>query len=382
MSYEKRVIEASLLKYIDYFSAVGLTGPRQSGKSTLLLNALPDYTYVTFDDRRILDLFYQDPQKFICAYPTKVIFDEVQKAPEIFDLIKIAVDNDRDCPGKFILTGSSQFAFIRGASESLAGRIGLLSLLPFQFSEIPPAQRVESIYRGGYPELVNKHYQFFDDWFSAYLDTYLNNDVRSISQIGDLRDFQRLMHLLAANTAQVLNMSTYSKELGVDIKTIKHWLSVLEASYIIFLLPPYFENFGKRMIKRPKLYFYDTGVVSYLTGIDTYKHFSQGPMAGSLFENYIVSEIMKRELHSCSHAELYFLRTSAGEEVDVLIKRKQTRELVEIKSGATFHPRMLKSLEMFKQAGDRAYLVYTGDRFPAMNGIEVINYQQYFEEAR
>lgn len=175
-----------------------------------------------------------------------MIFDEVQKAPELFNYIKIHVDQDRNARGKFVLTGSSQFSFTKGLSETLAGRIGLLSLLPYQYSEIPIKFHWESIYKGGYPELVNKHSYLFQDWIASYLETYVNKDVSTLTQISDMRDFRRLISLLAANAAQLLNMSRFSNDLGIDVKTVKRWISILEASYIIFLLPLFYENFGKR----------------------------------------------------------------------------------------------------------------------------------------
>lgn len=378
MRYHHRALENKLKEYLSFFSVVGLTGPRQSGKSTLLLHLLKnDYTYLTFDDFRVLNLFNNDPEKFINTYNNKVIFDEVQKAPELFNYIKIAVDNDRNNPGKFVLTGSSQFSFIKKISESLAGRIGLLTLLPYQCSELPPQLRNESIFKGGYPELVGKKYQLFDDWFSAYMATYLTKDVSVLSNIGDMRDFQRLIKLLAANTAQILNMSRFANDLGVDVKTIKRWISILEASYIVFLLPPYHRNFGKRIVKSPKIYFYDTGLVSFLTGIKTQEHFMQGPMAGSIFENYLISEILKKEAHNKTHAELFYYRTNHGVEIDLIVDRKKTKELIEIKNAETFKPKMTQAIEEILTKDDKGYLLYNGKSFPYLQNIEIINYKDY-----
>lgn len=377
--YHHRVLEPKLIDYIKHFSAVGLTGPRQSGKSTLLLHLLKDYQYVTFDDDRMVALYQNDPQKFMRIYHDRVIFDEVQKVPELFNDIKIAIDADRATPGKFILTGSSQFTLIKSITESLAGRIGLLSLLPYQYSELPKKWHYDSIYKGSYPELVNKHYEFDIDWYASYVDTYITKDVSHLAKIGDKRDFRRLISLLAANTSQLLNMSTYAKELGVDVKTIKRWISVLEASYIIFLLPPYYNNLGKRIVKSPKVYFYDTGLVSYLTGISNANLFESGPLLGSLFENYMVSEILKREIHLKSHAELYFYRTSNGEEVDLIIDRKQRREFIEIKAGETFTPKMSRAIENLCDKESTGYLLYRGKSVPYLPTIHVMNYQDYLK---
>lgn len=365
------------MEYLQHFSAVGLTGPRQSGKSTLLRHQLHDYTYVTFDDFRVVSLFHEDPQRFLSIYNNKIIFDEVQKVPEFFNYIKIAVDNDRHNKGKFVLTGSSQFSLIKNSSESLAGRIGLLSLLPFQFSEIPHLLRNESIFKGGYPELIDANYKMFSEWFSSYVETYLNKDIASIGHVGDIRDFRKLLQLLAINASQQLNMSRYANDIGVDVKTIKRWISILEASYIIFLVPPFYKNYGKRIVKSPKVYFYDTGLVSFLTGIETTNQFENGPMAGSIFENYIVSEILKKELHNKTMSDIYYLRTSSGVEVDLIIDRKNHKEFIEIKNSHTFTPKMTAAMNEFIEKEDKGYLIYRGENFRYHPPVEVVNFENY-----
>jgi predicted AAA+ superfamily ATPase len=378
MPYRKRVLEQKLLEYVKHFSVVGVTGPRQSGKSTLLRHALKDYEYVTFDDPGLVELLLNDPQKFLRIYSNKVIFDEVQKIPELFNLIKMAVDNDRNRVGKYVLIGSSQFAVIKGVTESLAGRIGLLTQLPFQISEMPEGLREEAVFKGSYPELVQKHYTLFEDWYSSYLDTYLTKDVSALANIGDKRDFIRLIRLLAANTSQLLNMSRLATDIGVDVKTIRRWISVLEASYIVFLLPPYFKNYGKRIVKSPKVYFYDTGLVSYLTGITTKQLFDNGPMTGPIFENHVVSEVLKRELHRKTNSELFFLRTNHGDEIDLIVDRKHSRDLIEIKSSETFTPKMTKTIEAFMEKDDKGFLLYRGKSQRYLLDVEVMHYLDYF----
>lgn len=378
MIYKHRQLETKLQEYLTHFPVVGLTGPRQSGKSTLLLHLLKDYTYITFDDYRWVDAFYHDPERFMRLHADKIIFDEVQKVPELFNYIKLAVDKNRQAYGKFVLTGSTQFTLIKNITESLAGRIGLLSLLPYEISEMPKTLRKASIYQGSYPEIVNQKYALSKDWFAAYLDTYITKDVSALANIGDKRDFRRLVYLLAANASQQLNMSRYATDLGVDVKTIKRWISILEASYIIFLLPPYYRNFGKRIIKSPKIYFYDTGLVSYLTGIHSETLFEQGPMTGAIFENYIISEILKREVHRKTHAELFYIRTNHGEEVDVIVDYKMHKILIEVKSSETFKSAMVDTLESFIEKNDTAYLLYRGRNFPYGEKIQVLNYKNYF----
>ncbi len=379
MKYIKRSIEPVCYEYIAAFPVIGITGPRQSGKSTLIQHLFKDYRYVTFDDHKMREFIELDPDAFINQYQNKVIFDEVQKAPQIFDLIKIAVDQDRNNYGKYILTSSSQFIFLRHISESLAGRIGLLNLLPFQYTEMPKNLRNTSVYKGGYPELVTREYAHDDKWFSSYLETYLNKDVREIKDIGNLRDFRRFVALLAAHTSSQLNMSTYANDLGVSVPTIKSWVSVLEASYIIFLLPPYYKNYGKRIIKAPKIYFYDTGLVSHFTAVKTEDQFEHGPMLGAIFENYIVSEIVKKEKHADSKAELFYLRTSSGTEIDLIIDKNHGRELIEIKYSSSFSPRMLAPIKTIQEENDKIFLLYRGKEFPYSDNVNIINYQKYLE---
>lgn len=376
-SYQKREIEPVVVKYLDVFPVVGITGPRQSGKSTLLQHLLNSYRYVSFDDYKMRDFIREDPDGFIKTYNNKVIFDEAQKVPEIFELVKIAVDKDRSNYGKFVLTGSSQFTLLKQISESLAGRIGLLSLLPYQYLEVPEVLRKQSIYKGTYPELTNRHYQYSGEWYSSYINTYVNKDVREISNIGNLRDFERFIRLLAANSSQTLNMSTYAHDLGVSVPTIKNWISVLEASYIIFLIPPYYENFGKRMTKSPKLYFWDVGMVAYLTGYETEKQFLGGPMRGAIFENYVVSEIKKKLCHAGKKEELYYFRSSAGLEVDLIVDHKITKDFIEIKATSSFKPRMLDAVNQLKGKDDRGFLLYNGESIPFKDKLNIIHFSDY-----
>lgn len=373
MRYTPRVAQAAIKRLLNVFPVIGITGPRQSGKSTLLQHLFKDYRYVTFDDVTQISRYEDDPIGFINHYSEKVIFDEVQLVPELFSSIKLVVDKNRSKYGNFILTGSSQFAFLKSASESLAGRIGLLSLLPFQTREIPKALLETSIFNGSYPELVLRNYQESSLWYASYIDTYLNKDLRTLAEVGDMRDFRRLIQLLAANIAQTVDYSEYAKQLGVSSPTIKRWISILEASYIIFLLPPYYKNYGKRITKRPKLYFFDTGLVSFLTGIKTFDQYNNGPLGGPLFENYVISELYKKELHTLGEGELFFLRTQDQAEIDLIIDRKTTRELYEIKKNASFKPNMIRHLKSFKQEGDHASLIYQGDD-ESYQGIFLCNY--------
>jgi uncharacterized protein len=379
MNYQPRVVESTLRRYLNAFPVVGLTGSRQSGKSTLLRHVLPAYTYLTFDDPKHRLAFYDDPEGFLRSHKKHIIFDEVQYVPEIFSYIKLYVDEMRLDYGNFVLIGSSQFQFLRHATESLAGRIGLLSLLPFQYAEMPEALRNESLFQGAYPELMMRNYAEASLWYAAYLETYLSKDVRAIANIGDIRDFHRFLQLLAAHTSQLFEMSGYARDLGVSVPTIKRWLSILEASYIIFILPPFYDNAGKRITKSPKVYFYDTGLVSYLTGITTFEQYDQGPLAGSLFENYVISEIAKKELHQGTHSTLYYLRTRDKAEIDLIIDRKNSREFIEIKKSATFNPKMIRALLDHAPTDSERWVLYNGERYEH-RGVKILPFGEYLAE--
>lgn len=378
MNYLNRELEPHFLSALKTFPAVALTGPRQSGKSTLIEELLKkEYEIVRFDRPETRELFYHDPVTFMKNHNNRVVFDEAQLVPELFEYIKVAIDEDRHNYGKFVISGSHQFNLMKGITESLAGRIAHLCLFPLQRSEIPDSLQESAIWQGGYPELVRNAYINKDLWFSSYLSTYLEKDIRSQHNIGDLRDFTRLIGLLAANVSQQLNQSTLARNLGVAVSTISRWISILEASYIIFLVQPYSNNYGKRIVKAPKVYFYDTGLACHLTGIQNESQFRQGPMAGAIFENYITSEVLKKEKHTLTNADLYYFRTHAGEELDLIIDRKQTKSLVEIKLNASFKPKMLKHIENYLEDHDQGYLVYTGEDMPYKDNISIMNFNTF-----
>lgn len=362
MPYIPRAIEPIIKRYLQAFPVISLTGPRQSGKSTVLRHLLADdYQYVTFDNYKMVELVEHDPDRFIAQFNHKVIFDEAQKVPKLFPLVKEMVDNNRQDYGRFVLTGSSQFTLMKNISESLAGRVGVLSLLPMQYQEMPENLIDLSIFKGGYPELVLRDYRDDDLWFGSYLSTYVERDVRMISNIEQMREFQKLIGLLAARIGQTLNMTALSSDLGVSLSTIKRWISVLEASYVIYLLPPYFNNYGKRITKSPKIYFYDTGLAAYLTGITSSVLFQNGPLYGPLFENYIVIESLKQELSKGVSPQFYFYKTHDDHEIDLIIDRKTYKELIEIKASYSYSKRMLATMEGIQSGADTMALVYQGE---------------------
>jgi len=359
--YIHRKIEKTLKRFLGLFPAVTVTGPRQSGKSTMLKECLKDYDYITFDRIQNIEDFSSDPESFIQKYKNKVIFDEAQLVPELFNYIKLMIDEDRQNYGKFILTGSSQFSMVKGITETLAGRVGNICLLPFQYTEVPEMQKKGQLLFGSYPEIVVRGYKGALEWYESYIQNYLERDVRKLANIGNLRDFKRFINLLAANTSQEFNASSYSNEIGVNYKTIQSWLSILEASYIIFTIEPYFHNLGKRIVKRPKVYFWDTGLVCYLTGVRTGELFEKGPLCGPIFENYLVSEILKDIRHNNKDIKLSYFRSNLGRESDLIIEDRLGKKIIfsEIKYNKTARPKMVESIKILMEK-EKQYQVHSG----------------------
>jgi predicted AAA+ superfamily ATPase len=360
--YIHRQLEEILNRYLSLFPAVTITGPRQSGKSTMLKECLKDkYKYVTFDKIQNIEDFSSDPQSFIEKYNNKVIFDEVQKVPQLFNYVKLMIDEDRQNYGKFILTGSSQFSMIKGITETLAGRVGNISLLPFQYLEIPDEEKAGQILFGSYPEIVLRKYDGAFEWYESYIQNYIERDVRNLSNIGNLRDFKKFINLLAAKTSQEFNASSYANDIGVNYKTIQSWLSILEASYIVFTIEPYFHNLGKRIIKRPKVYFWDTGLVCYLTGIRTKELLEKGPLCGPVFENYLISEIFKSIKHQNKEHKLFYFKSSSGSESDLIIEDRANKKIIftEIKYNKTARPVMVENIKKLIEK-EKEYQVHAG----------------------
>jgi predicted AAA+ superfamily ATPase len=358
MTYIARQIEPKIKQMLHSFPSIAVTGPRQSGKSTLLINTLKSYNYVTLDDPLTREQAMSDPGFFLDSAGARAIIDEIQYAPQLLSYIKIKIDKHRERKGVYVFTGSQQFNMIKDLGDTLAGRIGLLDLLPFSVNEKKKGARlgntldyfVHAALTGSYPELVVDRRVDIQSWYGAYIQTYLERDIRSIYNIGSLRDFQRFMRLLAGRCAQVLNLSDFAKDLGISVPTIKNWISILEASRIIYLLPPYYNNMGKRVIKAPKLYFLDIGIVCYLTGIRDRHHLLQGPMAGALFENFCIQETIKQFFNRGLIPQLYYLRTSNDLEVDLLIEGPARSLLpVEFKLNKTPALQMGANISRFKK---------------------------------
>lgn len=358
MIYIPRDIEPRLLRLLTSSPCVAVTGPRQAGKSTLLRHCLPDYAYVTLDDPFYREQAHSDPLLLLDSLGERAIIDEIQLAPQLLSYVKIRVDNRRGIKGRYLFTGSQQFGLIRNLNESLAGRIALLELLPMSVAEKrrhltladSAALFRHAALTGSYPELVADDAIDLPSWYASYLQTYLERDIRTIYNIGDLRDFQRFVRLLAARCGQQLNMSEFSRDLGVSVPTVKSWLSILEASRVVYLLPPYYANLGKRITKAPKVYFIDIGLACALAGVQDEAHLFNGPMAGALFENFCVQETLKLFFAKGIRPPLYYLRTGNGLEVDLLVEPSAGVLLpVEIKLTKTPTPKQARTLTSFRE---------------------------------
>ena len=352
-----RSAHARLLTLARGFPVVVVTGPRQSGKTTLVRAAFPQLPYCSLEDPDVRERALRDGRGFLQAYPQGAVFDEVQRAPELLSYLQTAVDATGQ-PGRWVLTGSQNLLLSATVSQSLAGRAGFMELLPLAWHELPPADRAATalddwLLRGGYPALWQRPVAA-GDWLSSYLASYVERDVRQISRVVDLMQFQRFVRMMAARAGQLLNLNAVANDLGVAQTTARDWLAVLEASYISFRLPPYHTNFGKRLVKTPKLYFHDTGLAAWLLGITDARTMQVHPMRGALFENMLVVEYLKHCRNGGLANGLYFWRDNIGNEVDLLIERAGELWPVEMKSGATFQPAWLRSLQTWQRHAQAA----------------------------
>lgn len=386
--YISRTLEPVLKRAAREFPVVTLTGPRQSGKTTLLKHLFGKrYAYLSLEPPDVRAAAISDPRGFLAMYPPPIIFDEVQYAPELLPYMKERVDAHRRERGQYILTGSQNLLLLQSVAESLAGRAAVLRLLPLSYHEISghPSQALPwdggshahlheplsrkdlwaGLLRGGYPELVAHPKRDVALWHASYTQTYLERDVRSLRQIGDLSQFQSFLRALAARNAQLLNLTELSRDLGVALNTVKAWLSVLEATYQIIILRPFFTNAGKRLVKSPKIYFTDVGMLCYLAGLRTAEHAAAGPLGGAILETAVVTEIVKNYWHQGLEPQVYFWRTSTGTEVDVVVQSEGRLIPIEVKLSATPNPGMSRGIEVFRRdfpkQATKGYVVHTGD---------------------
>lgn len=358
--YFHRDLEQELAEALTQFPAALVTGPRQAGKSTLLLKWLPGYEYVTLDDHDTRELALRDPELFLSLHTAPLVIDEIQYAPNLLSHLKMRIDADRHRYGQYVLTGSQTFQLMQGVTETLAGRIAIFQLYPLSWSEIghiagheesflQEKKMAEQVVTGFYPEFLYTPPPRASRWFASYLTTYLERDVRNVKAVQDLASFQTFLSLLATRAGQLVNLTEIGKECGVTTPTAKSWLTILEATYVIYLLRPYYRNRTKRLVKSPKLYFVDTGLLCHLLGIDTGERFFRSAERGHIFENMVVMEAVKQAAISPTRRELFFYRTHGGHKVDLLIEERGELEAYEIKLAKSINPSMGASLIRFHE---------------------------------
>src|SRR3990170_4154645 len=372
----------TLKKLAKGYPVVTITGPRQSGKTTLAKFVFKRKPYVSLEDPDKMEFASEDPRGFLAQYPDGAVLDEVQRCPSLFSYIQGIVDQDKR-PGLYILTGSQQFGLISKITQSLAGRTGILHLLPFSMEEakaggILPKSLDEILFEGLYPPIYDRKIQP-SSWYANYVFTYIERDVRQMVSVRDLAVFQKFIRMCAARCGQMLNLSGLANDCGITHNTARAWLSILEASYILFLLKPHHENFGKRLVKTPKLYFYDTGLAAWLLGITDVKQMSIHAMRGFLFESLLVSELLKGRYNRGLSSNLYFWRDNTGNEIDVLVEKADTLVPIEIKSGQTvtkdYFTGLKKWLSIAGTSAESPYVIYGGSESQKRSGIEVLPWQ-------
>ncbi|MBD5229822.1 MAG: ATP-binding protein [Bacteroidales bacterium] len=379
VEYIHRTMAEAIKEASQYFPVITLTGPRQSGKSTLLRHVFPALSYCSMENPDTRSQAITDPKGFLASFPDGVIIDEVQHVPDLLSYIQGIVDEN---PGrKFYLTGSSQFSLLKNVTQSLAGRTAVFELLPLSLAEVTDLAVDESVdsvlYRGFYPAIWSgKNIPRL--LYPNYIKTYLERDVRDILAIKDLDIFQRFIRLCAARIGSIFNASELSNELGIAVNTVNSWLSVLQASYIIYLLPPFFTNTRKRLTKSPKIYFTDCGVAAYLLDIDSPGTMNRDKMRGHLFENMVIMNFLKDRYNRGESGGLYFYRDSNGNEVDLLVKNGSLYDCYEIKSSATFHTDFTKGIKNFEKSYpdlvNEKTVIYSGTEMPTIENIKIRNY--------
>jgi uncharacterized protein len=349
------------------FKVVALVGPRQSGKTTLVKALFKDKPYYSLENPDIRNFAINDPRGFLKTIEKGAILDEVQRTPNLFSYLQEVIDNSTE-KGKFILTGSNNFLLQQNISQSLAGRVGYFNLLPFSIRELKDSKLIpetdeELLFKGFYPPIYDQEIAP-SDWLPNYIRTYIERDVRQITNITDLLVFEKFIRLLAGRTAQELNYSSLSVDAGIDVKTIQAWIGILESSFIVFLLKPHYNNFNKVIVKRPKIYFYDTALVCSLLGITKWEQLVNYPIKGALFETMVVSEMVKKRANAGKQINLYYWRDKTGHEIDLITDEEQSLVPIEIKSGKTVNNDFFKNLKYWNalSKGIRSVLLYGGEQ--------------------
>lgn len=382
----KRELGYKIKSLLKSFPIVAVIGPRQSGKTTLLKNLFPKRNYVSLEDLDNRNFAEQDPRGFLDTYKPPVIFDELQKAPKLFSYLQTSVDKIGKV-GQYLLSGSQNFLLMEKISQSLAGRVGILTLLPLSIKELKESRHnknniEETMFTGFYPRIFDKKIKPYD-WYSNYVQTYLERDIRQIKNISDLSLFQRFLKLCAGRTGQLLNLSSLGNDCGVSHNTVRSWISILETSYIIYLLQPYHKNYNKRLIKSPKLYFYDIGLACSLLGIENKEQLVTHPLRGSLFETMVISELIKYRFNKGQKSNSYFFRDKSGHEVDLLIDTDKLTLACEIKSGKTISEDFFTNLDYWqmiaKAKNAKSLIIYGGDKKQQRLNASIIGWQEVNE---
>ena len=383
-----RDASVSLRRLARGFPVVAVTGPRQSGKTTLVRATFPGKAYVSLEDPDERALALADPRAFLGRFARGAILDEVQRAPELFSYLQTRGD-ERRTAGQFVLTGSQQFGLMASITQSLAGRVGLLHLLPFALAELKAREKLDAslarvLFRGLYPPLYSRRVAP-PQWYASYVETYVERDVRQVAAISDLTAFRRFLRMCAARCGGLLNLSGLANDCGISHVTARAWLTVLEASYIVHLLPPYHVNFGKRLVKTPKLYFYDTGLAAYLLDIRDARQLETHPARGALFESLLVCEWLKHRFNQALPANAFFWRDNVGNEIDLLLDHGRSLQPIEMKSGQTpsgdyFGP-LRKWLGWAGPRARRPAVVYGGSRAMEVDGVRLLGWREWPEAA-
>jgi uncharacterized protein len=377
----KRQIEREFLALLNEYPVITLLGPRQAGKTTLARNLLPHYTYSNLEIPDVRSFAADDPRGYLAELTGNVIIDEIQRVPELLSYIQAIVDED-NTPGRFVITGSHQLGLRSAVSQSLAGRTSIIHLLPLSIAELADSgisheSFEDYAFQGFLPRLHDKGLRP-STAYSNYYQTYVERDVRMIINLKDVSLFEKFIMLMAGRIGQLLDYSSLANDVGVSANTVRDWISILEASYIIFKLPTYFENFGKRVIKAPKYYFSDTGLLCFLLGIRKPDQVNRDPLVGSIFENMVILEALKERYNRGEMAGLYFFRDSHGNEVDLIVQQGQKIIAAEIKAASTFKMGLLKGLKKFSAIAKQetmSFLIYNGKPATLSNGIKALNFK-------
>lgn len=380
-----RDLSATLQRMAQHFPVLAVTGPRQSGKTTLVRQVFSDKPYISLEDPTELAYAQADPHGFLQRFAQGAIFDEAQRWPALFSYLQGWVDADR-AAGRFVLTGSQQFGLLAGVTQSLAGRVGLTRLLPLALCEISlhsNADLYTHLWRGAYPALWQTPRTALDcnDWFGSYVATYIERDVRQLLQVQNLSTFGHFVRLCAARTGTLLNLVSLATDTGISHTTARQWLSVLESSELVFVLQPYHRNFGKRLVKTPKLYFTDTGLAAWLVGIRDPQWLALHPMRGALFETWVVGEFRKFRLNRGLPADLYFWRDNNGLEADLVFETQSGLQCVEIKSGQTITPDLVRAGQrasrFVTEPAPAPWLIHGGSENYTREGVQCISWQRF-----